>query len=169
MTVVKHRIYARHSGVSGDSKLPIPLIKQCVRAALQLEGVDVQCEVNVLIVTDRGIRDINNEFRSINEPTDVLSFPMQVFEVPGWSVPTAGASDPGTGLLPLGEIALSAQRVDEQAREFGHSREYEAAYLIVHSVLHLLGYDHTDEGKEKKLMRGREKRIMHYLEGTGGL
>lgn len=124
------------------------------------------CEVNVLIAADHDICEINNEFRSINEPTDVLSFPMLEFSPPGWSPPGAGAIDPETGALPLGEIALSAERVDKQSREYGHTREREAAYLVVHSVLHLLGYDHTDEAEGKTQMRGREERIMQYLFDT---
>ena len=159
----KHKIYVRHCGVTGDDKLPIPLIKQCIRAALDLEGVDVPCEVNVLITTDSGVSDLNNEFRGFNEPTDVLSFPMREFSPPGWLSPGAEAADPETGLLPLGEIALSSMRVDKQATEYGHSREYETAYLIVHSMLHLLGYDHTDESEGKIQMREREKRIMRRL------
>ena len=167
LKVCKHKIYARHSGVSGDDKLSIPLIKSCIRAALVLEGVDVPCEVSVLITDELSISGINQEFRGVDGPTDVLSFPMIEFDPPGWAAPGADAVDPDTGLVPLGEIVLSAGRVDEQAREYGHSRERETAYLTVHSVLHLLGYDHVDDGEDKKLMRGREEEIVQMIDDRG--
>ena len=163
-----HRVYARHCGVADGDRLSIPLIKRCVKAALSLEGVDLPCEVSVLITDDPGISGINSEYRGVDEPTDVLSFPMQEFSSPGWSNP-AVAVDPETELVPLGEIILSAERVIAQAREFGQPREKETAYLTIHSVLHLLGYDHVDEAGMKKQMRGREKQIMQFLRGTGGV
>lgn len=169
MIMSEHRIYSRHCGVKAEYRLSIPLIKRCVRAALDLEGVDMPCEVSVLITDDSGISGINSEYRGIDKPTDVLSFPMQEFYPPGWTAPDHGAVDPETELLPLGEIILSAERVDKQAREYGQTRERETAYLTVHSVLHLLGYDHVDEADGKRLMRGREKQIMQYLRGTGGV
>jgi len=119
--------------------------------------------VSVLITDDHAIRGINNEFRGVDAPTDVLSFPMLVFSPPGWAAPDIGASDPETGLIPLGEIILSGRRVHEQAKVFGHSPERETAYLVVHSVLHLLGYDHLDEAEGKKEMRGREKEIIREM------
>ena len=155
-----YRIYARHSGVSISDRLSIPLIKRAVREALRLEGVDKPCEVSVLITNDQGIRGINREFRGIDEPTDVLSFPMIDFSPPGWTDPGPGAEDPDTGLIPLGEIVLSADRVIKQAHEHRQTRERETTYLTVHSVLHLLGYDHTDEAEGKRKMREREKLIM---------
>ena len=155
-----HRIYARHSGLADDTRLSIPLIKKCIRAALRFEGVDIPCEVSVLITDDEGIRDINREFRGIDKATDVLSFPALEFTAPGWGGRGECAPDPETGLLPLGDIVLSAGRVEEQAKEHAQSRERETAYLTVHSVLHLLGYDHVDEAAQKRLMRAREKEIM---------
>ena len=170
--VKKHRIIARHSRVGADDWLSITLIKRCIIAALDAEGVELPCEVGVLITDDRSIRGINHEFRGIDEPTDVLSFPMQELKpyqsltLDGWEAAAKDVLDPGTGLLPLGEIVLSAQRVGMQAQEYGHSRNHETAYLTVHSVLHLLGYDHVDEGEDKKKMREREKAIMEEI--TGG-
>ena len=164
-----HKIYARHSGIKAGERLSIPLIKRCVRETLSAEGVDVPCEVSVLITDDKSICAINSQFRGIESPTDVLSFPMQQFTAPGWASPGEGLADPGTGLLPLGEIALSAERVISQAGEYGHTKDRETAYLTVHSVLHLLGYDHTDEAEGKKLMRTREKLVMEYLRDTGGV
>ena len=158
-----HRIYARHLGVDEKDRLPIPLIKNAVRVALRLEGADMPCEVSVLITNDRSIREINREFRGIDKPTDVLSFPMIGFSPPGWTDPGSDAADPETGLIPLGEIALSVEHIDRQAREHRQPRERETVYLTVHSVLHLLGYDHTDEADAKKEMRKHEKRIMEAM------
>ena len=155
------KVYACHRGVDKRVRLYIPLIKHCIRETLRLEGVDVPCEVSVLITDDTGIREMNREFRGLDEPTDVLSFP-------AWSLVPGGFSlsdceiDPESGLLPLGDIVLSALRVDAQAREYGQSRERETAYLAVHSALHLLGYDHIDEA-DKKLMRTREKAILAQI------
>jgi probable rRNA maturation factor len=157
-----HRIYARHSRVEAADRLSIPLIKRCVRAALAFEGVDLPCEVSILITDDLSICGINREYRGVDEPTDVLSFPMQGL-VPGAFDPGSGAADPESGLLPLGEIAISAERVGRQAQEYFHSRERETAYLTIHSALHLLGYDHVDEAEGKKEMRGREKLIMQEM------
>jgi probable rRNA maturation factor len=119
--------------------------------------------VSVFITDDRGICRLNSDFRGIAEPTDVLSFPMQDFSPPGWVFPGAGAIDAETGLVPLGEIVLSAERVDRQAQEFDQSRDCETAYLVVHSVLHLLGYDHVDEAEGKREMRDRERAILARL------
>jgi len=162
MTQVK--VYARHSGVGAGIRLKIPLIKHCIKATLCALGVEFPCEVSVMITDDSGIHGINRDFRGIDEPTDVLSFPMLEFSEPGCAQALTGDADPETGLVPLGEIVLSAERVRAQALRFGHSTEQETAYLTVHSVLHLLGYDHTDEAELKSAMREREKLIMRSTE-----
>lgn len=136
------------------------LLNRCITTALAQEGVDVPCEINVLITDDEGIRQINLEQREVDRATDVLSFPMFYFR-PG--KPPKGDAldlDPETGLLPLGDMVISYERALAQAEEYGHSVERELGYLAVHSVLHLLGYDHLDEGEEKRQMRGREEAIM---------
>jgi len=161
--LIKHKITARHSGICPADRLPIALIKQAVTAALNFEGVDMPCEVSVLITDSNSIQAINNEYRGIDKPTDVLSFPMFEFLPPGWADPGPGALDPETGLVPLGEIVLSAEKVKEQAEEFSQPVSCEACYLTVHSVLHLLGYDHLDEAEQKKEMRRREKLIMDMI------
>ena len=161
--MVKHKISVRHGGVTPPLKLQIPLLKQCIRIALFKEGVDVPCEVNVLVTDDKGIRKINREFRGIDKPTDVLSFPMYEFTPPGWAHPGADAVDIESGLVPLGDMVLSAEQIDRQARTFEHTREHETAYLTIHSTLHLLGYDHIDEAEEKKHMREREEAIMEEI------
>ena len=157
-----HRVYARHARVvPADIRLPIPLIKRCIRAALNIECVDMPCEVNVLITDDAEIHEINREFRGTDSPTDVLSFPAQEFYAPGEFA--SPMTDLETGLVPLGDIVLSVTRVDKQAQEYMQSRERETAYLTVHSVLHLLGYDHMDEAEEKRAMRAREDAIMEWI------
>ena len=140
------------------------LLKTCIETALTEEGVDVPCEVDVLITDDEGIHQINLEQREVDRPTDVLSFPMFYFR-PG--KPPKGDAldiDPETGLLPLGDMVISYERAQAQAEEYGHSVQRELGYLAVHSVLHLLGYDHMDEGEEKRQMREREEAIMSVLQ-----
>ena len=162
--MIKHRIYARHSAeVPREERLSIPLIKRCIRETMRLESVDMPCELGVLITDDRGIRLINREFRNMDVATDVLSFPMQEFSPPGWGEVDYENIDPQTGILMLGDIVLSAQRIGKQAIENDNTLEEETMYLTVHSILHLLGYDHLDEAEEKKKMREREKLIMHEL------
>jgi len=158
-----HKVYARHSGVERSARLDIPLLKRCVLAALRSEGVDIPCEVSVLITDDSGIRKLNRGFRGIDKPTDVLSFPMTEASLPGWAAIGDKAADPETGLFPLGEIVFSAERVRAQASEYKHSVEREMAYLTAHSVLHLLGYDHVGEAGMKKQMRDREEQIIREI------
>ena len=138
-------------------------IKRCIRGALEQEGVTVPCEINVLLTDNRGIREINRDLRDVDRETDVLSFPMFEFTPGEFPEVVSDLLDPGSSLLPLGDMALSVEKIKSQAEEFGHSQEREIGYLTVHSVLHLLGYDHLDEGPMKKQMRAREDAIMEYL------
>ena len=135
--------------------------QRVITAALDAEGVDVPCEINVLVTDDEGIHQINLEQREIDRPTDVLSFPM--FELEPGEHPDEMDADPETELVPLGDMVISLERAGEQAKEFGHSVEREVCYLTVHSVLHLLGYDHMDEGPMKAQMREREEAILGGL------
>ena len=135
--------------------------QRVITAALNAEGVDVPCEINVLVTDDEGIHQINLEQRKIDRPTDVLSFPM--FELEPGEHPDELDADPETELVPLGDMVISLERAGEQAKEFGHSVEREVCYLTVHSVLHLLGYDHMDEGPMKAQMRQREEAILGQL------
>ena len=157
-----HKIYVRRARPGLGRLLDLRLIRQSVRTALKAQSVLIPCEVSVLITDDAGIQEINREFRETDTPTDVLSFPMQVL-IPGEFKPDLGEIDPATGLLPLGDIVLSADRIAEQAERFGHGVDRETSYLITHSVLHLLGYDHLDEGPDKRIMRAREKEIMSKM------
>lgn len=138
------------------------LLNQVITAALEAEGVKAPCEVDVLITDDEGIHQINLEQRKIDRPTDVLSFPMFNY-TPGNPPVDDADADPATGLTPLGDMVISLERAREQAAEYGHSVERELSYLAVHSVLHLLGYDHVDEGEEKARMREREEAILSNL------
>ena len=135
--------------------------RQVISAALEAEGVDVPCEVNVLFTDDAGIHQINLDMREVNSPTDVLSFPM--FDLQPGEHPSEEDADPATGLVPLGDMCISLERAEAQAAEFGHSVQRELCYLTVHSVLHLLGYDHLDEGPMKAQMRAREESILESL------
>ena len=137
------------------------LLRQVIPAALRAEGVETPCEVDVLFTDDSGIRRINLEQRQVDQPTDVLSFPM--FSLRPGEGPSEGDADPGTGLVPLGDMVISLERAQAQGEEFGHGVRREVAYLAVHSVLHLLGYDHVDEGAEKAQMRQREETILGAL------
>ena len=135
------------------------IIRRCIDATLHAEGVTADCEVNVLVTNDRGIHAINKASRNIDKPTDVLSFPM--FQLEPGNPPTdwADYQDPDTGLVPLGDMCISLERAVAQAQEFGHSTRREVGYLTIHSMLHLLGYDHLDEAEMKKQMRSREEAI----------
>ena len=135
------------------------IIRICIEKVLLMEGVQVPCEINVLVTNDSGIKAINQANRNLDKPTDVLSFPMFQF-VPG-ELPLDWTEyvDPETEQCPLGDMAISLERAKAQAEEFGHTLRREVGYLTIHSVLHLLGYDHLDEGAQKAQMRGREEEI----------
>jgi len=134
-------------------------IKKCIQETLNAEGVNVRCEINVLVTNDAGIQVINRESRQLDKPTDVLSFPMFDLEAGDPPADWSDYRDPDTGLVPLGDMCISLERAVAQAQEFGHSTRREVGYLTIHSMLHLLGYDHLDEGPMKKQMRGREEAI----------
>ena len=150
--------------VPGISEATRSFLRKVIRTALTAQGVDFPCEVDVLLTDDAGIHAVNLDMRGVDRPTDVLSFPE--FDLKPGEHPGREDADPGTGLIPLGDMVISLERVAAQAREYGHSRRRELAYLVTHSVLHLLGYDHLDEGEEKKRMREREEAILALLEIT---
>ena len=135
------------------------IIKKCVEATLAAESITVPCEINVLVTNDDGIRAINQGSRGIDKPTDVLSFPMFQLEAGNPPKDWEDYMDPETDLCPLGDMAISLERAIAQAKEFGHSTRREVGYLTIHSMLHLLGYDHLDEGPQKAQMRSREEAI----------
>ena len=149
-----------------DAEVDVPetlseLLNRVIITALDEEKVELPCEISVLITDDEGIHQINLEQRDVDCPTDVLSFPM--FDLEPGEHPDEEDADPETGLSPLGDMVISLERAVAQAEEFGHSVEREVCYLSVHSILHLLGYDHMDDGPMKAQMRLREEVILGKL------
>ena len=128
------------------------LIRRCCHAVLELEGFEGSAEVDVSLVDNEQIHRINLEQRRIDMPTDVLSFPLGEDGVYD--------ANPATGAYMLGDIVISMERAAAQAEEYGHSFQREVGYLTVHSMLHLLGYDHVDGGLEAVRMREKEEAVM---------
>ena len=131
------------------------LIRRCCHAVLKLEGFQGSAEVDVSLVDNPQIHEINLEQRGIDNPTDVLSFPLGedgVYDV-----------NPATGAYMLGDIVISMERARAQAEEYGHSLQREVGYLSVHSMLHLLGYDHVQGGLEAVRMREKEEAVMRSV------
>ena len=141
------------------------IICKCVEATLAAENISIPCEINVLVTNDLGIQAINKASRNMDKPTDVLSFPMFDLEAGNPPQDWDDYLDPGTGLCPLGDMCISLERAKAQAKEFGHSSRREIGYLTIHSMLHLLGYDHLDEGPQKAQMRAREEAIAATIPG----
>ena len=156
---MKHEVYVSREVRNLGHNNAAALIRQAVQAALDAEGVDRPCIVSVMLTDEEGIRRVNAEFRGVDSATDVLSFPLNELE-PGRFDPEACERDPETGAVMLGDMMISLPRCEAQGEEFGHGFAHELRYLSVHSVLHLLGYDHLDEGPMKRQMREREKAIM---------
>ena len=125
------------------------LIEKSIKAVLKVEELDDDVEVSVSFVGDEEIRDLNRDYRGVDKSTDVLSFPMDDEFIIDNRI--------------LGDVIINTRRVMEQAEELGHSHERELSYLTVHSILHLLGYDHIED-EDKKEMREREKLAMKELE-----
>lgn len=161
---MNHHIVVSFEKQALDS-LPLNLhIRKCIKAVLDAQRAPVPCEINVLITDNMGIQAINQAYRNVDAPTDVLSFPMFDFE-PGKLPENLDALlDPETGLLPLGDMVISLERARAQAKDFGHSLKREIGYLTIHSILHLFGYDHMDEGPMKKQMREREEAILKIIQ-----
>ena len=147
---MRHKIYVVRRKRGMGRPETAGLIKKAAAAALKCEGVNAPCEIGVTLTDSAGIHAINLEYRGVDAPTDVLSFPID-------------EPDLDTGCRYLGDMVLNLDRVETQASEYGGGYAHEAQYLTVHSVLHLLGYDHLDEGAEKARMREREKAVMKEL------
>jgi len=136
----------------------LPIVEKAIKATLGEEVVD-EVEVSVSFVDNEEIRRLNKYYRGIDSPTDVLSFPLVEFE----EVEEEDKDEAGwEGIYPIGDIVISLEKAKEQAEEYGHSFEREVAYLTVHSMLHLLGYDHERE-EERKAMREKEEKIMEKI------
>lgn len=144
-------------------ELDIPyedIIRQMVVAALDYENCPYEAEVSVTVVDDKEIQEINKTYRNIDKATDVLSFPMYQYEkAADFDNLDDSAFNPESGELLLGDIVISAEKVTAQAKEYGHSKEREFAFLLVHSMLHLLGYDHMEE-EERLVMESKQKEIL---------
>ena len=156
---MKHKISVTGERRGINTPALSAMLRRTVKAALAAEGMALSCEINILLTDDEGIQAVNRDMRDIDRPTDVLSFPM--FDLTPGEQPDE--VDPDTGCVPLGDMCISVERAHAQAEEYGHSFEREICYLAVHSVLHLLGYDHLDEGEMKQQMRAREETIMQKL------
>lgn len=156
---MEHEIYVSREVKNMGHNEAAALIKKAASLALAAEGVDTPCIISVLLTDDAGIHEVNRDFRGVDRPTDVLSFPQNELE-PGQFAPEDCERDLDTGAVLLGDMMISLPRCEAQGREFGHGFKREIMYLTVHSVLHLLGYDHLDEGPMKARMRQREKAIM---------
>ena len=159
------KINMTFDGFSLKKPFIAPIIRRCIEETLEAEKITAQCEINVLVTNDTTIRTINVASRNIDKATDVLSFPM--FELEAGNPPENWDAylDPDTGLCPLGDMCISLERACAQAKEFGHSEKREVGYLTIHSMLHLLGYDHLDEGPQKAQMRAREEAIASAIPG----
>ncbi len=136
------------------------LIKKAIKTTLIYEEFSHDAEISLTFVDNEGIRELNRTYRDKDTATDVLSFPLYDFH---------GGEEPlGDGRVELGDIVLSLERAREQAAELGHSYEREAAFLCVHSVLHLLGYDHERSPEDEEIMCERQREIMKKLKLTEG-
>lgn len=131
------------------------LIRSAILETLKSENFSADCEVSVTFTDNAGIQVLNREYRGKDAPTDVLSFPM--FDFAQEEIPK------GEALLPLGDIVLSLERAEEQAAEYGHSFRREAAFLTVHSTLHLLGYDHETSPAADADMRARQRAVLEKM------
>lgn len=124
------------------------LIEKVIKEALNVEGKSEDYEVSISFVDNNEIKTLNRDYRGVDNETDVLSFPIEdQFE---FSTPI------------LGDIIISLEKADEQAKEYGHTLEREVAYLTAHSMFHLMGYDHMND-EEKLIMRNKEKQVMKNL------
>ena len=143
------------------------LAQRVVDFCLDYVAFPYEAEVNLTLTDNEGIHAINKEFREIDRPTDVLSFPMLSYETPGdfsfLDVEDSDDFNPDTGEALLGDIVISVEKVYEQAESFGHSVEREYAFLITHSMLHLFGYDHMEDD-ERVEMEAKQKEILEQLQ-----
>ncbi len=141
--------------------------RSVAQACLDYADCPYEAEVSILLTDNEQIRQINEEFRNLDAPTDVLSFPAIDYEIPGdFSGLEDAAADyfhPETGELLLGDIVISLDKAKEQAREYGHSLLRELAFLTVHSMFHLFGYDHMEE-EERRIMEDKQREVLDKLQ-----
>jgi len=137
------------------------IIKKAASQTLIDENINFDAEISVTITNDEDIREINKQYRNIDKETDVLSFPLFEFENP--AVFNEADLKLEQGAVVLGDIIISMDKIYSQAEEYGHSPNRELAYLTVHSMLHLLGYDHMKD-EDKKIMREKEERTLANID-----
>ncbi|MBE5825583.1 MAG: rRNA maturation RNase YbeY [Butyrivibrio sp.] len=153
-----------------DAKFDFDIEQLCILVGdevMRTEGCTEDIEVSLIITDDEGIRQMNSEFRQIDKPTDVLSFPNVSYETPGDFSVMKGAQrvdllDPDTDRIMFGDIVINENRVRSQAAEYGHSEKREFAFLLAHSLLHLCGYDHM-EPEEAKVMEDKQDSVLNAL------
>ena len=143
--------------VNNQKEVKIPsgirmICRRACAAVLKAEGVVGNVEIDLSFVTDEEIRRLNKDFRNIDASTDVLSFPLSDEENKEFN--------PATNAWMLGDVIISVEHAARQAEEYGHSFQREIAFLTVHSVLHLLGYDHVNGGIEAEIMREKEENVL---------
>lgn len=144
------------------------VIEQVIRQTVEMEHCPYECEVNVTFTDNEGIRNMNREFRDLDVPTDVLSFPMVEYRTAAdfseleQESEMAGNFNPETGELLLGDIVISLERAREQAEEYGHSLKREISFLVAHSMLHLFGYDHMEDA-ERLIMEDKQEAVLQSL------
>ncbi|HIX53026.1 MAG TPA: rRNA maturation RNase YbeY [Candidatus Lachnoclostridium stercoripullorum] len=149
-----------------EKKLDLPyekIIRDVIEEAMDYEGCPYEAEVSVVLTDNPSIQEINRDYRQIDRPTDVLSFPMVDYERPadfcGLEEQAEDYFNPETGELMLGDIIVSVDKVEEQAEKYGHSQARELAFLVAHSMLHLFGYDHMEE-EERLVMERKQAEIL---------
>ena len=152
-----------------EIKLDLPyedIIKSVINEAIDYEKCPYEAEVNVTLTDNEQIHEINNEYRSVDSPTDVLSFPMIEYETPsdfdGIEDSIEDYFNPETGELMLGDIVISVEKVIEQAEKYGHSATRELAFLTAHSMMHLFGYDHMVPD-EAIVMESKQNEVLKNL------
>lgn len=142
------------------------ILDMVMEKVLRQEKCPYEAQVNLLVTDNEGIREYNRRYREVDASTDVLSFPMISYETEaGFSVAEeqeADCFDPESGELLLGDIIISADKVKEQAKKFGHSEKREFAFLVAHSMLHLCGYDHMEK-EEAQVMESRQEQVLEEL------
>lgn len=159
---MKRKMNLRIYFENGQDKLPVTynlkmLIREAIETTLNFEDFQNACEVSVTFTDNEGIQELNKKFRNMDKPTDVLSFPLFDYE--------GELDEPAIDeiISNLGDIVISLEKAKEQAAEFGHSFARETAFLCVHSMLHLLGYDHERNEAEDKEMRAKQSQIMEFM------
>ncbi len=160
MTIILEQEYNKDLGINYEE-----IADKVINYALDYEKCPYEAEISLTLTDNDGIHQVNKEFRDMDRPTDVLSFPLVDYDVPGefdFLEEMDECFNPETGELMLGDILISLDKVEEQANEYGHSVTREYAFLIAHSMLHLMGYDHMEED-EAKIMESKQEAILNAL------